>query len=94
MADTPQIIFSHREVAEALVKAYGLHEGLWGVYIEFGIIAGNIPVAGAIDTSNIVPAAVVPVNKIGIQRFSEPNSLTVDAAIVNPAPKSKKHADK
>ncbi|MBI1276865.1 MAG: hypothetical protein GC179_01925 [Anaerolineaceae bacterium] len=88
MAETSQITFSHQEVAEALVKAQNLHEGIWGIYIEFGIIAGNIPSAG--DTSLILPAAVVPVVKMGIQRFAEPNNLTVDAAVVNPIPKSKR----
>jgi hypothetical protein len=34
--------------------------------------------------NTLTPAAIVPVLKIGIQRFPEPNSLTVDAARVNP----------
>ncbi len=88
MAETSQIIFSHQEIAEALVKAQDIHEGIWGIYIEFGIIAGNIPNAG--DPTNIVPAAIIPITKIGIQRFAEPNNLTVDAGVVNPIPKTKK----
>lgn len=37
----------------------------------------------------MVPAAILGVNKIGIQRFKEINSLSVDAAEVNPAHKVK-----
>ena len=86
MARIDQIVFSHKEVAAALIKEQDIHEGLWGVYIEFGIGAANIGAPG--DEANVVPAAIVPVQRMGIQRFEEPNSLTVDAAEVNPAPES------
>jgi hypothetical protein len=82
MPETPIIVFNYREVAEALVKSQNLHEGHWGIYIEFGIGAANI--AQAPNGGIMLPAAIVPVNKIGIQRFPQPNSLTVDAAVVNP----------
>jgi hypothetical protein len=84
MAEAKNYIFTYKEVAEALVKAQGLHEGLWGVYLEFGIGGANIPAGPSNET--LVPAAIVPVLKIGIQRFDQPNSLTVDAAEVNPPP--------
>ena len=82
MADVKQITFSHREVAEALVKDQGIHEGLWGIYVEFGIQGANISTDP--ESKNLLPAAVVPVLKLGIQRFGEENQLTVDAAQVNP----------
>ena len=89
MAETSQINFSYQEIVEALVKEQGIHEGIWGIYIEFGISAANIGTAPN-ETNNVVPAAIVPVLKIGIHRFAEPNNLTVDAAVVNPPPKLKK----
>jgi hypothetical protein len=77
--------FDHKEVAEVLIKHKGLHEGLWGISIEFAIAATNI----SRDTEgfDLTPAAIVPVVKIGIQRFEKPNRMTVDAAIVNPPPR-------
>jgi hypothetical protein len=86
MAEARQYIFSHKEVAEALVKQQGIHEGLWGIYIEFGIGAANI--GATPEGDNVVPAAIVPIQKMGIQRFDEPSNLTVDAAEVNPASKT------
>jgi hypothetical protein len=81
MAETQQIYtFSYKEVAEALVKQQGIHEGLWGVYIKFGISATNI----GPGPQEIVPAAIVPVLEVGIQRFKEESNLTVDAGKVNP----------
>jgi hypothetical protein len=85
MAEVKNYIFDYKEVAEALIKKQGIHEGLWGIYMEFGIAAGNIP-AGPSEQV-LLPAAIVPVVKIGIQRFDKPSSLTVDAAEVNPRPR-------
>ncbi|MBI5565661.1 MAG: hypothetical protein HY870_12275 [Chloroflexi bacterium] len=83
MAESQNFVFNHREIAAALVKQQGIHEGLWGIYIEFGIAGINVD-QGAGDGKNLVPAAIVPVLKIGVQRFPEANNLTVDAAQVNP----------
>ncbi len=83
MPEIQNITFTHREIAEALVKKQNIHEGIWGIYIEFGIAAANIN-QGSDDILNFVPAAIVPVLKIGIQQFPSPSNLTVDAAIVNP----------
>ena len=89
MPKTKQLTFSHQEVAAALVREQGIHEGFWGVIVEFGIGAANIARPG---TEELLPAAIVPLVGIGIQRFDEENALTVDAAKVNPArqPRRKK----
>lgn len=82
MAQVNQLLFTYKEVAEALVKQQGIHEGLWGIYVEFGITAANINLAPDAD---ITPAAIVPVQRMGLQRYEEANNLTVDATEVNPA---------
>ena len=84
MAEQKQIVFTHQEVAEMLVKKQEIHEGFWGIYFELGLAGGVIP--SAPDGTAITPAAMVLINKIGILRFDQPNSLTVDASKVNPAP--------
>ncbi len=83
MPEIQNITFTHKEIAEMFVKKQNIHEGIWGIYIEFGIAAANIN-QGPDDTLNFVPAAIVPVLKIGLQKFPNPSNLTVDAAIVNP----------
>lgn len=80
MADVNQYIFTPQAVAEALVKMQGLREGIWGLYVEFGVVSTT---AGP-SKEQQVPAAVVPVVKLGLQRMSAENSLAVDAAKVNP----------
>lgn len=75
------------EIAEVLIKKLDIHEGLWGVYLEFGIGAANVPANP--EGKAIAPAIIGLVQKIGIQRFDSPNNLTVDAAQLNP-PKTRK----
>jgi uncharacterized membrane protein len=82
MAETKQITFSHSEVVEALIRQQGLREGLWALYLEFGLQAMN---AGP-SANELAPAALLAVLKMGLQRVSEPSNLAVDAAKVNPLP--------
>ena len=83
MAEPTQFVFKHKEVVEALVKRQGLHAGIWALYIKFGLKATNIGPA----ESEIVPAAIIPVLEIGLQKGDKETNLTVDAAKVNPAPR-------
>jgi len=78
--ETTRFTFSHKEIVEMLIKKQGFHEGLWMMYVEFGLGALN---AGPSD-DQLLPAAIIPVMKIGLQKGEKENSLTVDAAKVNP----------
>ncbi|MEP7272850.1 MAG: hypothetical protein ABI882_15220 [Acidobacteriota bacterium] len=82
------ILMAYKDVATALVRQHGIHEGLWGIYVEFGIQGVNMPVID--PEGDIVPAAIVPVLKVGLQAFDEETNISVDAAKVNPAMKAKK----
>ena len=82
MAEPAQIVFSYKEVVEALVKKYGIHEGIWGLWVRFGIKGANI---GETKTE-VKPAAIVSLLEIGLQKFDEETSISVDASKVNPRP--------
>ena len=81
MPETKNFVFDHRELAEILVKRLDIHEGVWGIYVEFSNAGANMPTTGP---ETFAPAIINFVNKIGIQRFDKPSNLTVDAAVVNP----------
>ncbi len=81
------ISFSYQELATILIKEQGIHKGIWGLYLKFGIAATNIEDA---DSKMLVPAAIIPVPEIGLQQFPKENNLTVDAAKINPANGGKK----
>ena len=83
MAEAALVTFSYKEVVEALIKKHGVHEGIWGLYLKFGIQATNV----AFGSPDLLPAAIVPVLEIGLQKFEELNNLSVDASVVNPSPK-------
>lgn len=84
MAEPTQIAFSYKEIVEALIKKHDLHEGLWGLNVNFGLQATNI---GPNDT-DLKPAGVLAILGIGLQKMDKENNMTVDAAKVNPKPKS------
>jgi len=88
MPEQKSLVFSYKEVAEALVRKADIHDGLWGLYVRFGITGANIGSAPGKD--DLRPAAIVPILEIGIQRFDEASNLTVDASMVNPKTKAKK----
>lgn len=72
--------FTYKEVATALVKQAGLHEGLWSVSLKFGIAAGF----SGPSQDQAMPTAMVPVVSIGLQRADKDSSVSIDAGQVNP----------
>ena len=86
MPEPTQISFTHKEVVAALIKEHGIQEGIWGIYVKFGIRAMNV----GVSDDDLQPSAIVPVLTIGLQRVEKLNNLSVDAAEVNPRqPKQK-----
>ncbi len=90
MAEPNMIIYSFKELAELLVKDRDIHEGYWGLYAKFGITAAN---AGP-SAADLKPTAIVPILELGLQKFEELNSLSVDAAEVNPGKREQKKGKK
>ena len=87
MPEINQHSVTHKELATILVRELGIREGLWGVYVEFRLGAANV---GASSETDLLPAAIVPVVKIGIQRFEKENNLTVNAADLKLSKSSRK----
>ena len=85
MAEPNQIIFSHREVVEALLEKNGIRKGIWGLYVRFGIQAANVGPGKA----ELHPAAIVPILEMGLQKFDEETSLSIDAATLKPRARKK-----
>ncbi|QQS39706.1 MAG: hypothetical protein IPM63_09985 [Acidobacteriota bacterium] len=99
MAEVKTYTFAHRDVATALIKEQGIHEGLWELSLRFGLNAANIelkqgpPPATQKDPGpddNFVPAAIVSVVSLELNRAMHETNLVVDAAKVNPLPKKDK----
>jgi hypothetical protein len=80
MVEIKTLTFTYKEIVEAMIKHQDLHEGIWQLYIEFGIGAANIT-TGEEDVS---PSAIVPVKKIGLHKVDKESPIAVDASKVNP----------
>jgi len=98
MAEVEKYVFDYREIVTELVKKQKIHDGIWALYIEFGIAAANMSMrmAGSAGgpqiksdepPTEVTPTAIIPVQKIGIVRTDSLTSVSVDAAKVNPKPK-------
>jgi len=83
------IHFEWREVAIALVKAKGIHAGLWraGLWLESSAILADVraPSGGQVTKC---PAALVTIPRVNIKmmKAEEADELTIDAAKENPRP--------
>ena len=86
MPEVTKLVFSHKEVVTALLKTQNIHEGIWGLYVEFGIGAANF----GPTPNDIQPVAIVPVVKIGLQQFDSITNISVDATTANPSPRKNK----
>ena len=81
MTEPTELMLSPRELAEALVKHHGIREGIWSLGVEFQLTAINM----SPDKEKVLPAAVVPIHRIGIRRTDALNNISVDAAALNAA---------
>ena len=86
MPEINQYAFSHKELAEMMIKKVGIHEGKWMLQISFGFAAINTGPA----PDQMIPSTVVGIQAMGIQKAQpdSPPNLVVDAAEVNPAPRT------
>lgn len=94
MAETKQLNFPLSEVATALVKMHGLHEGKWILGFEFELGAGNF----GPSVTEVRPGAFAAIKNVLLTRqdAGAPDlPFTIDAAVINPtattdAPKKSK----
>lgn len=77
---------SMRDLASVLVKHYDLHKGHFDLLVEFQIGMGAV----GPDPTALTPGAMIGVSRIGLMPSKADGPTTVDAAIVNPAKKSRK----
>jgi len=83
MPEVNQYVFSNKELLELLIKQAGVREGKWILLANFGFNAGNF----GPTPDQATPGALVVIQQIGIQRAAvdTPESMSLDAAVVNPA---------
>ncbi len=84
MAEVTQYAFSHKELGEILIRERGLHEGIWAVTFNIGMGVANLPPPTGGDP---VPAAVISIISVGLQKVPQESPMSLDAAKVNPAKK-------
>lgn len=84
MSEISALDFSHKEVVTALLKSANIHEGIWMLAARLGLAAANVQIPGSND---INPSAIVSILNLRIEKTTEVNDLSADAAVVNPSEK-------
>ncbi len=84
MAEPTQFIFSHKELVEILIRHQGLHHGIWTVAFQLGMGNAQVPSPTGGET---VPAVIVSIFGVGLQKADKEGPTALDAAKVNPASK-------
>lgn len=82
MAEVSQYNFSHKEMIETLIRKQGLNEGIWSLSFQLGFGATQVP--SPTGSSEPIPAAIVSIMSIGLQKTDKEGPLALDAAKVNP----------
>lgn len=84
----PELIgmISLKELAVLLVRHNGIHQGLYDVSVEFQIGVGSV----GPSPSDVLPGAMIGVNRIGLAKAPQEGPNTIDAAKENPPATSKK----
>ncbi len=73
--ESSSIKFNHKEVAEALIKAKGIREGIWAVGFEIVQKTATVNQDG-----QAIPAAVNMIVGVVLSRVAEENNLTANAS--------------
>ena len=81
MPEATSFVITHKELVEMLIKRLDLHEGIWGLSVKFALGAANI----GLTPGELLPAAILGVQEIGLQKFDSESNVSLDAAKVNPA---------
>jgi hypothetical protein len=80
------ILYEPRDVTIALLRAYNITSGHWFLAVQFGLAAGY----GKWAEGPRLPAATVPIVKIGLMPIDQPNDISVNAAELSPKPAARK----
>jgi hypothetical protein len=75
-----------RELAEILVRHYGLRDGRYELLVEFQIGMGSV----GPDAQSALPGAMIGISRVGLIPSQKDGPTTVDAALVNPPKKPRR----
>jgi len=80
LKQTPLYEISLKDLAEILIKHFGVHEGIYDVGFKLNIAVGQV----GTESGNPAPGAVMSIAGIGLSRSATSGLTTVDASVVNP----------
>lgn len=86
----PEEELTLKELTAVLIKHFDHHEGHYDLAFQLQIATGAI----GPDKDNLLPGAMLGISGVGLKQVEKVSENTLDAAVVNPAPKAKQKAAK
>ncbi len=80
--------YTPKDILRLLIKQEGVHEGHWILAVNFGFSASNV--GQSENGEDACPAGIVALQKVALQQVPEVLPFSLDAAVVNPAPRKVK----
>ncbi len=65
-----------------MIRKQELHEGIWSLAFQLALAGANV--APPPPGTGIVPAAIIPILSVGLQKADKESEIALDAAKVNP----------
>ena len=78
MPEVESLTYNHKELTQLMLEHRGIREGQWMIFVKFKFAGTNV----GLSESEALPAAIVGIESVGIQRITEPSALSVDASDV------------
>lgn len=82
---------TQRELLALLIRHFGVHEGTFGLSVDFKVAA--VGAAGP-TPDDTMPGIVFGISGVGIVPLDSQGSHTLDAAVCNPRPEPKRRTRK
>ena len=77
MPEVEQVLYTHQELTELMVRERGITSGHWAIFLKLRLVGGNIDFEG-----NTLPVAITVIDSFGLQRTDASFPLAVDASKV------------
>jgi hypothetical protein len=84
MPEVEQLLYTHQELTELMLKDRGITSGHWAIFLKLRLLGGNMEVEGSMR-----PAAIALVDGVGLQRTDPTFPLAVDAGKLSGAKRAR-----
>lgn len=84
MPEVEQLLYTNQELTELMLRDHGITSGHWAIFMKFRLAGGNFDLG-----DGAYPAAIMQIERIGLQRTEPSFPLAVDASKLSGAKRAR-----